>query len=69
MSATLTIKFRTWYMTEQEWTTPGSVPKNECQIAPGVTVEYVSHLPGGMVKVRHNGQLVVIHPGGTVELS
>lgn len=38
-------------------------------IPKGAIVEYIGHVAGGMVKVRHNGTEEVIHPRTTIELS
>lgn len=34
----------------------------------GATVEYLGHVPGGMVRVVCDGRKMVIHPGATEEL-
>lgn len=70
MSATvdLTIKDRCWYATMEQWQTPGSNPPAAQVIVPGVKVQYLGHIVGGMVKVLHNNAEVVIHPGATEEL-
>ena len=38
-------------------------------IPKGATVIYRGHVPGGMVRIMHNGQYYVIHPATTKELS
>lgn len=34
----------------------------------GTVVQYVAHVSGGMVRVRFDGRLLVIHPHATKEL-
>lgn len=43
----------------------------ECdgEVPAGAIVEYRAHTIGGMVKVRHDGRDVIIHPANTKELS
>lgn len=38
-------------------------------IPEGVTVQYLGHVIGGMVRVKYKGQECVIHPLNTKELS
>lgn len=64
----LTIKVECCYATEHEWRNRRT-PDPLHVIQKGETVEYLGHVPGGMVQVRHKGETVVIHPGATVELS
>lgn len=68
MELPLTIKAECCYATEHEWRN-SQTPDSLHVIQPGETVEYLGHVPGGMVRVRHNGETVVIHPGATAELS
>ena len=65
---TLTIKQRCGYATMKQWREGGNLPASQI-IVEGVKVQYVAHIPGGMVKVSHNGKEVVIHPSATVELA
>lgn len=63
----LTIKATCVYMTMHQWHNDKPAGARQT-IRPGATVEYVAHVLGGMVKVRHDGRDVVIHPGATEEL-
>lgn len=71
----LTIKTDASFLTECQWAETSDrakscVGKPNQVIPAGSTVEYVSHVVGGMVMVRHNGGAeVIIHPGTTKELS
>lgn len=66
--ATLTLKSSTSCYTEAEWCDYENMPPSR-DIEQGVTVEYLGHLPGGMVQVRHGDEILVLHPAATVELS
>lgn len=38
------------------------------EIPIGTVVEYLGHVPGGMVRIRWNGEESIIHPHATKEL-
>jgi hypothetical protein len=67
----LTITKPAHFYTLTQWARPGGVTTADAnQVIPvGETVEYVAHMQGGMVKVKHAGREVVIRPGCTKELS
>lgn len=65
---TLTIKRPMTYATEQQWDAPKYELNHEQTLPVGTKLEYVAHIPGGMVKAKHDGQVIVIHPGCTEEL-
>lgn len=65
---TITTKERAAFATLDEWNDDYS-GEPAGRIEKGVAVEYVAHVPGGMVKVRHNGQVVIMHPLSFAELS
>lgn len=66
---TLTIIRPCIYATLAEWGVTGLAPRISQVIRPGVKVDYVAHVIGGMVRVRYMGLDVIIHPGATQELS
>ena len=68
MNLTLTIKNRAGYMTEHDWT-HSSKASVSGYLAAGLAVEYRGHIPGGMVKAAYAGEIIVLHPASTVELS
>jgi hypothetical protein len=63
----MTVTSQCSYVTEEQWARGGDLPSGQV-IVPGTVVKYVAHVVGGMVKVRHNGAVVVIHPGATDKL-
>lgn len=65
----LTIKDRCYYATISQWQTGRDIRASSQVVVPGTKVQYIAHVPGGMVKARHNGQEIVIHPGATIELA
>ena len=67
LNTTLTIKSEAIYVTLDEWNANASALKR--RLAKGATVEYIAHVPGGMVKARYNGNVIVLHPSSTEELS
>lgn len=48
---------------------PATTERGDETIPIGEVVEYLGHLPGGMVQVRWHGVSFVIHPATTKELS
>ncbi len=63
---TLTIKSRCEFVPIEEWNANGEKLTSYQELNPGIKVDYLGHIPGGMVKVGHAGQVVVIHPAATV---
>lgn len=63
----LTIQSKAAYFTSQQWS-DGVRASNDQVIDIGTVVAYLGHVVGGMVRVRYDGQEVVIHPGATKEL-
>lgn len=65
----LTIKLPCQYVTLPQWRANlVSQQRFDQMIQPGTVVRYVSHVIGGMVKVVHDHQEVIIHPATTKEL-
>lgn len=69
VNLTLTITKPTCYLTVEQWGDRKPLARPGQAIKPGTLVEYMAHMAGGMVKVRHNDMVVIIHPGCTAELS
>lgn len=71
MATTLTIKQKSYYATIDEWNRIAEISPSPAHgmIDQDAVVDYLGHVSGGMVKARHNGETIILHPGCTVELS
>lgn len=69
MKLELTITSRCFYFTTEQWEESDNPEAELTQLLePGDRVEYVSHLIGGMIRVRRNGKAIIINPSATKEL-
>lgn len=62
----LKLKSKAYYATLEQWEHNAALDMRLPQVLPvGTEVDYVAHVVGGMLKVRHNNQVVIIHPSAT----